>query len=66
MVGLAVERFEHTRGDAGFFRRASEREVFAAARDGDFAGVFDLPQVFIQRAAQIGQPLVIDRGKGYF
>ena len=57
---LAVERFEYARCNTRFFRRAGQPEMFATARNGDLAGVFDLTQVFVQCTTQIGQPLIID------
>ncbi len=40
---------------------AAQREVLAAARDRDVERGLDLAQVFVERAAQVGEALVVDR-----
>jgi hypothetical protein len=42
---------------------AAHAEALAAAGDGDVVGGLDLTQVLVQRAAQVGETLVVDRGQ---
>ena len=53
-----VKGLQHLRGDARLDRLAAYREALAAPRDADVERVFDLAQVFVERAAQVGEALV--------
>jgi len=60
---LLVEMLECLGGVAALVRTSVDTEIFSAADDRDLKGGFDLPDVFIERAAQIGEPFVIDWGE---
>src|SRR6266568_1660638 len=58
---VAVEFPQHLGGPRRL--RPAQGEAIAAARDRDIQSGFDLPQVLVQRAAKIGEALVVDRGE---
>jgi hypothetical protein len=45
---------------------ATQTEMLPAPGDGHVKHGFNLPEVFIQRPAEIGKALIIDWGKGNF
>ena len=45
---------------------APQTETFSAPGDGDVKHGFNLPEVFIQRPAEIGKALIVNRRKGNF
>lgn len=49
------------RGKRGLAGLAANLAVPAAAGDGDIESGFDLPQIFVERAAKVAQPLVVWR-----
>src|SRR5437868_15401576 len=53
-------------GERAFFLLAGQVKAFSAARNGDIQRCLDLPQIFIERATQGGQPMVIDRREENF
>ena len=61
--GLGIEFFECLRRKLRVIGLAGQRKALAAARDHDVERGFDLAQVFVEHAAQIGEPLVVDRRK---
>jgi hypothetical protein len=60
LSGQTVEMLERFRAAGGRFGGAMDRETLAATRDSDIERSFDLPQVFIEGAAQIGETDVVD------
>ena len=56
-----VERLQHLRREPRLAGLAGDREALAAARDADVERGLDLAQVLVERAAQVGEPLVVDR-----
>ena len=58
----AVEMLERICGQPRFF--AQNGKSLVAALDDDIEASFDLADVFIERAAQVGQQCVIDRREG--
>jgi hypothetical protein len=61
-----VKTLQQIAGQPRLLGAALDAEMLAAARDLDAQAGLDLAQVFIQRAAQIGEALVIDGGEGDF
>jgi hypothetical protein len=55
---------QRLRGQAGLRRAAADLAMSATAGDGDVESRLDLAQVFIQRAAEVLQQLVILRLQG--
>jgi len=55
-----VERPQHLCRDAGLVGPAGEGKALAAPRDGDIERGLDLAQVLVERAAQVGEALVVD------
>jgi hypothetical protein len=59
LVGHRVEAFEQL--DRAFGIGAADDEFLAAPEDGDVERGRDLAQVLVERAAQVGEPRVIER-----
>ena len=59
LVGDGVELFENFDRARGIV--AADDEALAAPEDGDVERGRDLAQVFIERAAQVGQPVIVER-----
>jgi hypothetical protein len=57
---LLIEMLERFCSKATLVRTSVDAEIFASANDRDFERGLDLLDVFIERAAQIGEALIID------
>ncbi len=66
MLCLAVEILQYFCRKRGLACLTPQTEMFSAPGDGDIKHGFNLPEVFIQRPAEIGKALVVDRGKRNF
>jgi hypothetical protein len=53
------QRLDDVAADLGRARLAGDAEMIAATRDLDAESLFDLSQVFVELAAEIGQAFVI-------
>src|SRR6266480_4853951 len=62
--GVVVEFLQHVCRLGGM--RSADGETLAAARDRDVQRGLDLPEVLVQRPAQIGEALVVDRREDEF
>jgi hypothetical protein len=59
LAGFGVEVLQGVARPAPTGRMAAHGEALAAAGDGDVVGGLDLAQVLVERAAQVGQALVV-------
>ena len=66
IVRAVIEMFDRLRALLGLRRIAAKSETRSTAADGDIERRFDLSQVLVQRAAQIGQPPVVFRRQAQF
>ena len=66
MLCVAVEILQYRCRKRGLTCLATQTEMFSAPGDRDIKHGFNLPEVFIQRPAEIREALVVDRGKGNF
>src|SRR5581483_12038979 len=63
---LIVEARQRLGCEPGLLRPPVQRELLAAAGDRDVERPLDLLEVFVERAAQIGEALVVDGHEGKF
>ena len=54
---IVVEVLE--RGEREFRAAPADRDAVATALQGDVERVLDLPQIFVERAAEVGEPRVV-------
>ena len=64
--GQRVEHLQRLGGARRLRRFATQREALAAPGDDDIERGFDLAQILVERAAQIGQLVVVDRREHEF
>ena len=63
MLGLIIKTLQCFCRQGGVSGFAVQTEMFSSPDNGDIQHCFNLPEVFIQHAAQVRKTLVIDRGK---
>ena len=66
MLCLAIKILQCFCRKRGMIGLAPQTEMFSPPGDGDIKYGFNLPEVFIQRPAEVGKTLVIGRRKGNF